>query len=67
MMKDVYLWYQYLPTNVNPGDYTDPAKYIAALRYPAFDKWSTAMTYTEFNQYFVEGADDRTWIYAWIG
>jgi hypothetical protein len=55
MMKEVYLWNDYLPRNVDPADYTTPADFMEALRYDMYDKWSTAMTEEEFNSYFEEG------------
>jgi C-terminal processing protease CtpA/Prc len=56
MMTEVYLWYDKMPANVDPRNFSDPADYIAALRYDEFDRWSTALTAADFNQYFEEGA-----------
>ena len=55
LMEEVYLWNEFLPENIDPGDYSTPAAYMEALRYDLYDKWSTVLTEEEFNQYFEEG------------
>jgi C-terminal processing protease CtpA/Prc len=54
LMKDVYLWYDHLP-DVDPTTYSTPDDLMNALRYTAYDKWSTVLTKTDYNQYFQEG------------
>jgi carboxyl-terminal processing protease len=55
MMKQVYLWNDYIPYNLDPADYSAPAKFMEALRYTQYDHWSTVLTEEEFNSYFTEG------------
>jgi len=54
LMKDVYLWYDQLP-EINPDSYSSPDALMDALRYGTYDKWSTVLTKTEYNQYFEAG------------
>ena len=53
-MKDIYLWYDKLPS-VNPSYYSTPYELMEALRYKELDRWSFVMTWHEFDQYFQEG------------
>ena len=53
-MKDLYLWYDKLP-NINPNDYTDPDQMITAVRYQPLDRWSFALPWNDYYQYFQEG------------
>ncbi len=39
-----------LPAYATPNDFMD------ALRYSEYDRWSTVLTKTEYNQYFVQGS-----------
>ncbi|HLO57131.1 MAG TPA: S41 family peptidase [Bacteroidales bacterium] len=55
MMKQVYLWNDYIPYNLDPADYSTPAKFMEALRYKQYDHWSTVLTEEEYNSYFTEG------------
>ncbi|HEX2393719.1 MAG TPA: S41 family peptidase [Bacteroidales bacterium] len=55
LMREVYLWYSYLPANIDPSDYSNPVDFMEALRYPQFDRWSTVLTEEEFNMYFEAG------------
>jgi carboxyl-terminal processing protease len=54
LMQDKYLWYNQVPTNVNPDDYDDPNEFLDALLYKPIDKWSFLITEEEYIQYFVE-------------
>jgi carboxyl-terminal processing protease len=54
LMKDYYLWYDQLPV-VDPTTYATPNDLMDALRYKKYDKWSTVLTKTDYNQYFVAG------------
>jgi carboxyl-terminal processing protease len=54
LMKDVYLWYDHLP-DIDPSAYATPNDLMDALRYTAFDKWSTVLTKSDYNQYFTNG------------
>lgn len=54
MMQTVYLWYTELP-NIDPEDYSDPLKFMEALRYSQYDRWSTLMPEEDFTRYFEEG------------
>ncbi len=53
-MKDLYLWYDQLP-NINPTDYKTPDDMITALRYKPLDRWSFALPWNDYYQYFQEG------------
>jgi C-terminal processing protease CtpA/Prc len=55
LMEDVYLWYDHLPSQINPSAYSSPYTLMDALRYPVYDKWSTVLTKKEFSDYFEEG------------
>jgi carboxyl-terminal processing protease len=55
MMEEVYLWNDYMPRNLDPGDYSSPADLMEALRYTQYDRWSTVLTEEEWNSYFEEG------------
>jgi carboxyl-terminal processing protease len=54
MMKDIYLWYEYIP-EVNIGSFETPYELIEYIRYKPLDKWSYVMTKDEYLQYFEEG------------
>jgi carboxyl-terminal processing protease len=54
LMKDVYLWYDQLPV-IDPSNYATPNDLMNALRYTTYDKWSTVLTKSEYNQYFTAG------------
>jgi C-terminal processing protease CtpA/Prc len=54
LMKEYYLWYDYLPTGVDFGDYSDPQQFMEAIRYEEYDKWSYVQTLEEYFQ-FSEG------------
>jgi len=54
LMNEVYLWNDQLPT-VDPSAYATPNDLMNALRYDEVDRWSTVITKTEYNQYFVQG------------
>jgi C-terminal processing protease CtpA/Prc len=54
LMKDVYLWNNYLPT-VTPSTYPTPDSLMEALMYSVYDKWSRVMRETEYAAYFEEG------------
>jgi carboxyl-terminal processing protease len=54
MMKEVYLWNTSLPS-VNPSDFPSPDSLMIFLRNPQYDRWSTVITATEYNQYFEAG------------
>jgi carboxyl-terminal processing protease len=54
LMKEVYLWYDHLP-EIDPSTYTTPNDLMDALRYKTYDKWSTVLTKTDYNQYFTAG------------
>lgn len=54
LMKNVYLWYDELP-ELNPSLYSSPDALMEALRYTVYDKWSTVLTKTEYDQYFEKG------------
>lgn len=55
MMKEVYLWNDYMSYKLDPGSYKTPVAFMEALRYEVYDKWSTVITKEEYNQYFEEG------------
>jgi carboxyl-terminal processing protease len=55
LMKDVYLWYDHLPATINPSAYPTPDSLMKKLRYPVYDRWSSIISKTEFNQYYLEG------------
>jgi carboxyl-terminal processing protease len=55
LMKEVYLWNDHLPASVDPASYATPNDLMDALRYKVYDRWSTVLTKTEYNQYFVQG------------
>jgi carboxyl-terminal processing protease len=55
LMKEVYLWNDHLPASVDPSAYATPNDFMDALRYKVYDRWSTVLTKTEYNQYFVQG------------
>ncbi len=54
IMEEIYLWYEYLP-DVDPASYSNPVDLMENLRYQPYDRWSTVMTKTEFEQYFEAG------------
>jgi C-terminal processing protease CtpA/Prc len=54
LMQEVYLWNDHLP-DLDPELYPSPEELMADLRYSEYDKWSTVITKTEFNQYFEQG------------
>ncbi len=54
LMKEYYLWYDFLPSSVDYGDYSDPQEFMDALRYEEKDKWSYVQTMEEYYQ-FSEG------------
>lgn len=55
--REIYLWYQQIPTTFNPRTYADPAAIMTAIRQystePGFsnpvDRWSFAMKTSEWN------------------
>src|SRR5215204_1631951 len=55
--KDIYLWYEQIPSTFNPRTYEDPDKIMTALRQysiePGFsgpvDRWSFAFTQAEWD------------------
>lgn len=47
LMKDVYLWYDKMPT-VKISDYDGPESLLEALRYKPRDKWSFVTDYKSF-------------------
>ncbi len=51
LMKEYYLWYKYLPANIDYLDYSDPQELMDALRYEEYDKWSYVQTMEEFYQF----------------
>jgi C-terminal processing protease CtpA/Prc len=53
-MKNIYLWYDKLPS-VNPLYYSTPYELMEALRYKELDRWSFVLTWHEYDQYFQEG------------
>ena len=53
-MKDLYLWYDKLPS-INPLDYSNPDDMMNALRYKPLDRWSFVLPWDEYFQYFQEG------------
>jgi len=53
LMKEIYLWYDHLPSSIDPGAYSTPEAFMEALRYPAYDKWSFVMSENDFIDYFV--------------
>lgn len=55
LMKEVYLWNDHLPASIDPSAYATPNDLMDALRYSVYDRWSTVLTKTEYNQYFVQG------------
>ena len=55
LMKEVYLWNDHLPASIDPSAYATPNDLMDALRYDLYDRWSTVLTKTEYNQYFVQG------------
>lgn len=55
LMKEVYLWNDHLPASIDPSAYATPNDLMDALRYKVYDRWSTVLTKTEYNQYFVQG------------
>jgi carboxyl-terminal processing protease len=55
LMKDVYLWYDHLPATIDPSAYPTPDSLIKKLRYSVYDRWSSVISKTDFNQYYVEG------------
>jgi carboxyl-terminal processing protease len=55
LMKEVYLWNDHLPASINPSSYATPNDCMDALRYSVYDRWSTVLTKSEFEQYFVAG------------
>ena len=54
LMQEVYLWYDNLPT-LDPEVYATPNELMDEIRYKLYDKWSTVITKTEYNQYFEQG------------
>ncbi|MFO7369671.1 MAG: S41 family peptidase [Bacteroidales bacterium] len=54
LMKEYYLWYNYLPTKVDYGAYSNPQELMDAVRYEELDRWSYVQTMEEFYQ-FSEG------------
>ena len=54
LMQEVYLWYDNLPT-LDPEVYATPNELMDEIRYKMYDKWSTVITKTEYNQYFEQG------------
>ncbi len=54
LMKEYYLWYNFLPTSVDYDAYSNPQEFMDAIRYKEFDKWSYVQTMEEFYQ-FSEG------------
>ncbi|AXE18484.1 hypothetical protein DR864_12325 [Runella rosea] len=64
-MQDVYLWYDKLPTNFNPRNYSSPETEMDALRaYQPLDQWSFVEKAADFNSYFSDGetSDFGFWI-----
>ncbi len=55
LMKEVYLWNDHLPASIDPSAYATPNDLMDALRYDEYDRWSSVITKTEYNQYFVQG------------
>jgi carboxyl-terminal processing protease len=55
LMKEVYLWNDHLPASIDLSAYATPNDLMDALRYDVYDRWSTVLTKTEYNQYFVKG------------
>ncbi len=55
LMKEYYLWNDHLPASVDPSLYSTPAELMDALRYDTYDRWSSVISKTEYNQYFVQG------------
>ncbi len=47
VMKEWYLWYDKMP-NVTRENYSDPYKYLEAVRYKELDRWSFIADYDEF-------------------
>lgn len=54
LMKEIYLWYDHLP-DVDPGSYDNPDDLMDALRFQPYDRWSSVITESEYEQYFEEG------------
>ncbi len=55
LFQDVYLWYEELPTSIDPGSYDSPQQFVEAIKYEEFDRFSSVIPKTEFEQYFVQG------------
>lgn len=55
LMKEVYLWNDHLPASIDPSAYATPNELMDALRYDDYDRWSSVISKTEYNQYFVQG------------
>jgi len=55
LMQDVYLWYDQLPASIDPSAYPSPDSMMKKIRYSAYDRWSSVISKTDFNQYYVEG------------
>ena len=55
LMTHEYLWADQVEA-VSPFGYTDPAVYMADLRYASLDRWSYARDLSEANEWFSSGA-----------
>ncbi|SMO41134.1 S41 family peptidase [Solitalea koreensis] len=56
--RDVYLWYEVIPSNFNAHNYTDPQGVQAAIRaLQPLDRFSFVLTDEEYQQRFVQGQD----------
>jgi carboxyl-terminal processing protease len=55
-LRDMYLWYDQLPQQIDPKQYTTPKAFLDAMIYKPVDRWSFIITSDEYNSLFVSGS-----------
>jgi carboxyl-terminal processing protease len=54
-MRDMYLWYDQLPQQIDPLQFSTPQAFLDAMVYKPIDRWSFIITNDEYTRYFVSG------------